>query len=482
MPPPQGGAPLPPRRALPAGGSPKGAVHMSDTIAAIATGQSVSAIGIVRVSGDEAVAVADEVFSPSDGRPMSAHRDRQLVYGRLVDASDRTLDWCLCTVSRAPHSYTGEDTAELQCHGSPVVLRAALDELFRAGARQAGPGEFTKRAFLNGRLDLTQAEAVIDIIEAETAAAASNAAGQLGGAISRKSDRIYSDIVDIISHFDAVLDYPDEDIEPFELRAYEKKLEELHAELSALLESFERGRVLREGVRAAIVGRPNAGKSSLLNALLGYDRAIVTSTPGTTRDTIEEKLLLGKTLVRLTDTAGLRRSEDEVEREGIKRALRAAGEAELIIAVFDGSEPLGDEDKETINAAKQAKKSICVINKTDLPRRLAPEDLRRSFDETVCICAKTGEGISDLERAVARLCPEPDMPAGELLTNARQAEAVRRAADALGAALDALRVGLTPDAVLTEAEAALDALAELTGRSVKDDVTDRIFSRFCVGK
>ncbi|HIS97779.1 MAG TPA: GTP-binding protein, partial [Candidatus Scatomorpha pullistercoris] len=218
------------------------------------------------------------------------------------------------------------------------------------------------------------------------------------------------------------------------------------------------------------------------NALLGYDRAIVTSTPGTTRDTIEEKLLLGKTLVRLTDTAGLRRSEDEVEREGIKRALRAAGEAELIIAVFDGSEPLGDEDTETINAAKQAKKSICVINKTDLPQRLAPEDLRRSFDETVCICAKTGEGISDLERAVARLCPEPDMPAGELLTNARQAEAVRRAADALGAALDALRAGLTPDAVLTEAEAALDALAELTGRSVKDDVTDRIFSRFCVGK
>ena len=193
----------------------EGVLEMSDTIAAIATGMSVSAIGIVRISGPGAIAAVERVFSAADGRGMSAHRDRQLVYGRLEDAQGRTLDWCLCTVSRAPHSYTGEDTAELQCHGSPVVLRAALDALFAAGCRQAGPGEFTKRAFLNGRLDLTQAEAVIDIIEAETACAAANAAGQLVGALSRRAERVYSSIVDIISHFDAVLDYPDEDIEPF---------------------------------------------------------------------------------------------------------------------------------------------------------------------------------------------------------------------------------------------------------------------------
>lgn len=456
--------------------------NMSDTIAAIATGLVVSAIGIVRVSGPEAIAAADRVFRPSDGRDMSAHRDRQLVYGRLVGSDDITLDWCLCTISRGPGSYTGEDTAELQCHGSPVVLRAALEALFKAGCRQAGPGEFTKRAFLNGRLDLTQAEAVIDIIEAETSAAASNAAGQLGGALSRRADKVYSDIVDIISHFDAVLDYPDEDLEPFELEAYEKLLLSSSDELGLLLDSFERGRILREGLRAAIIGRPNAGKSSLLNALLGYDRAIVTSRPGTTRDTIEEKLLLGGTLIRLTDTAGLRISADEVEAEGIKRALRAAEDAELIIAVFDGAEELNDEDLETIRAASGAKKSICVINKTDLPQLLDTGALSGRFSETVTLSAKTGAGLEELADAVNRLFPHPAAAAGEILTNARQAEAVGRAKEALDSAVEAMRARLTPDAVLTEAEQALGYLAELTGRSVRDDVTDRIFSRFCVGK
>lgn len=454
---------------------------MPDTIAAIATGEVVSAIGIVRVSGPGAVAAAEAVFRPADGRPMSEHRDRQLVYGRLVDAAGRVLDICLCTISRAPHSYTGEDTAELQCHGSPVVLRAALEALFAAGARQAGPGEFTKRAFLNGMLDLTEAEAVIDIIEAATAEAAVNAAGQLGGALSRRAEHVYSDVVDIISHFDAVLDYPDEDIEPFELANYASRLDAGASELRELLASFERGRVMREGVRAAIVGRPNAGKSSLLNAILGYDRAIVTAQPGTTRDTIEEKALLGGVLLRLTDTAGLREAADEAEREGVRRAFAAADGAELAIAVFDGSEPLSDADAETLAAARAAKRAICVVNKADLPRALDAAELT-GFDAVVSLSARTGEGLEALASAVAELFPAPAAPAGEILTNARQAEAVGRALAALDAARDALASGLTPDAVLTEAEDALSALAELTGRSVRDDVTDRIFSRFCVGK
>lgn len=454
---------------------------MPDTIAAIATGEVVSAIGIVRVSGPGAVAAAEAVFRPADGRPMSEHRDRQLVYGRLVDAAGRVLDICLCTISRAPHSYTGEDTAELQCHGSPVVLRAALEALFAAGARQAGPGEFTKRAFLNGMLDLTEAEAVIDIIEAATAEAAVNAAGQLGGALSRRAEQVYSDVVDIISHFDAVLDYPDEDIEPFELANYASRLDAGAAELRELLASFERGRVMREGVRAAIVGRPNAGKSSLLNAILGYDRAIVTAQPGTTRDTIEEKALLGGVLLRLTDTAGLREAADEAEREGVRRAFAAAEGAELAIAVFDGSEPLSDADAETLAAARAAKRAIGVVNKADLPRALDAAELT-GFDAVVSLSARTGEGLEALASAVAELFPAPAAPAGEILTNARQAEAVGRALAALDAARDALASGLTPDAVLTEAEDALSALSELTGRSVRDDVTDRIFSRFCVGK
>lgn len=454
---------------------------MPDTIAAIATGEVVSAIGIVRVSGPGAVAAAEAVFRPADGRPMSEHRDRQLVYGRLVDAAGRVLDICLCTISRAPHSYTGEDTAELQCHGSPVVLRAALEALFAAGARQAGPGEFTKRAFLNGMLDLTEAEAVIDIIEAATAETAVNAAGQLGGALSRRAEQVYSDVVDIISHFDAVLDYPDEDIEPFELANYASRLDAGASELRELLASFERGRVMREGVRAAIVGRPNAGKSSLLNAILGYDRAIVTAQPGTTRDTIEEKALLGGVLLRLTDTAGLREAADEAEREGVRRAFAAAEGAELAIAVFDGSELLSDADAETLAAARAAKRAIGVVNKADLPRALDAAELT-GFDAVVSLSARTGKGLEALASAVAELFPAPAAPAGEILTNARQAEAVGRALAALDAARDALASGLTPDAVLTEAEDALSALAELTGRSVRDDVTDRIFSRFCVGK
>ena len=442
---------------------------MSDTIAAIATGGTISAIGIVRVSGPGALAAADAVFRPADGRPMSAHADRLLVYGRLLDARGRVLDLCLCTVSRAPHSYTGEDTAELQCHGSPVVLRAALEALFAAGARQAGPGEFTKRAFLNGRLDLTEAEAAV------------NTAGQLGGALSRRAEAVYSDVVDIISHFDAVLDYPDEDIEPFELPAYAERLDAGAAELRRLLASFERGRVLREGLPAAIIGRPNAGKSSLLNALLGYERAIVTAQPGTTRDTIEEKALLGGVLLRLTDTAGLRAASDEAEREGVRRAFAAAEGAELVLAVFDGSQPLSEADGETLAAARGAKRAVCVLNKADLPQALDAGEFS-GFGAVVRLSARTGEGLGELAEVIAALFPAPEAPAGEILTNARQAEAVQRALAALDAACETLAAGFTPDAVLTEAEEALDALAELTGRSVRDDVTERIFSRFCVGK
>ena len=453
-----------------------------DTIAAIATGNQVSAIGIVRVSGDRAVELMDAAFRPADGRAMSAHADRQLVYGALLAEDGAALDYCLCTISRAPRSYTGEDTAELQCHGSPVVLTEALRRLFALGARQALPGEFTKRAFLNGRMDLTQAEAVVDIIDAETAAAAENAAGQLAGAVTRRTDEVYELLTDIAAHFAAALDYPDEDIEPFELSGYAGRLDAAERALDALLASFERGRVLRDGVAAALIGRPNAGKSSLLNAVLGYERAIVTDIPGTTRDTIAERALLGGVLLRLTDTAGLRSAEGEVERLGVRRALAAAEESELILAVFDGSEPLSELDDETLAVAERAKKAIAVINKSDLPQRLDAGALPGGFAAVVRVSAKTLAGLDELAGAVRALYPEPNAPAGEILTNARQAEAVRRALDALRAARDAMLAGVTPDAVLTETEEARAALGQLNGRSVGEDVTDRIFSRFCVGK
>lgn len=455
---------------------------MSDTIAAIATGNVISAIGIIRLSGDDTLAVIDRVFRPSSGKAMSESPNRKLVYGALCDTDGQTLDLCLCTISRGPSSYTGEDTAELQCHGSPTVLRAGLQALFAAGARQALAGEFSKRAFLNHRMDLTQAEAVIDLIHAESAQEAKNAVGQLGGAVLRRAQGVYDTLADIASHYHAVIDYPDEDIEDFELTAYTAALTDSIAQLQRLLDTFARGSVLHSGVPSVILGRPNAGKSSLLNALLGYDRAIVTDIPGTTRDTIEERVTLGGVLLRLTDTAGLHATADPVEALGVGRALDAAGQAALAIAVFDASEPLTADDRQVIQAAQQAQERIAVLNKSDLPAALSAEEFTADFDRVCIVSAKEHTGLASLEEAVAALFPLPDAPAGEILTNARHADAVSRALESLRAALDAMQLGVTPDAVLTEAEEAMSALGELTGASIREDITNRIFSRFCVGK
>lgn len=452
---------------------------MADTIAAIATGTQVSAIGIIRLSGDETFRVIDRLFFPYSGKKMSESADRRLIFGELRDRGGELLDVCLCTISRAPHSYTGENTAELQCHGSPTVLRAALDELFALGARQAAPGEFTKRAFLNGRMELCAAEAVADIIDAETVECAKNAAGQLSGAISRKADGIYSALTDISSHYHAVLDYPDEDIEDFQLESYEGSLTSALTELERLLQSHERGKLMTGGIPAAIAGRPNAGKSSLLNALLGYDRAIVTAIPGTTRDTIEEKLRIGRLTLCLIDTAGIRDTDDEVERLGVERSRAAMSKAELVIAVVDGSGEITDEDREVIAQAEAAPKGIVVLSKRDIAE---PDAEITTALPVVSLSSVTGDGMDELERVIAERFPLPEVPAGEILTNVRQADAVKRAIEYMRSALDAMRAGMTPDIVLTETEGAMSALGELSGRTVREDVTNRIFQRFCVGK
>ena len=456
---------------------------MNDTIAAIATGHQATAIGILRLSGPQAISALDQVFTPTSGKPMAEQPNRLLVYGTLHDAQGNALDHCLATVSRGPHSYTGEDTAELQCHGSPVLLTMALEALFGCGVRQAQAGEFTRRAFLAGKMDLTRTEAVADLIHAETQGAVYQAAGQLGGALAQVIEDIYHQLTALMAHFHAVLDYPDEDIDPFRADTIRTGLEEARAGLSALLATYERGRYIAGGVPCVLVGRPNAGKSSLLNAMVGYDRAIVTDVPGTTRDTVEARCRLGGVVLKLIDTAGLRDTEDAVERIGVARSRAALEEARLALLVVDGSEPLTAEDLAAMDEAEKAPRVLCLVNKSDRPLAADVDALRRRFPNLRVVSAATGAGLEELEGDIASLFPTGGAEAaGELLTNARQAEAARRALAGVERAGESLAAGITPDALLTDVEEALSALGELTGASVREDVTARIFQRFCVGK
>ena len=455
---------------------------MPDTIAAIATIQAPSAIGIVRLTGPDTRRILDGVFAPANGHPMSAQTPRKLVFGRALDRSGGVIDEALAVLFPGPNSYTGEDCAEIHCHGSPVVLDEVLAAAFARGARQARGGEFTQRAFLSGRMDLIQAESVADLIDAESTGAARNAVGQLQGRMSRSVGGIYDALMDVVSRFYAIVDYPDEEIEPLQQAQIEQTLAESAERLDALLATFSRGRLLKSGVPAVILGKPNAGKSSLLNALLGYERAIVTDVPGTTRDTIDARVTLGGVLLRLTDTAGLRDTADPVEAIGVHRALDAAADAALAIAVFDAARPLDDDDRQVIAAAQAAPVRIAVLNKADLPAAVQPDALAAQFDAVCVLSAKERTGLEALEQAVAERFPAPDAPAGEILTNARHAEAIGRALESLRAAREAMLLGVTPDAVLTEAEEAMAAIGELTGASIREDITNRIFARFCVGK
>ena len=453
---------------------------MSQIIAAVSTGNVVSAIGIIRMTGAGCAAVADKVFTRMNGKSLAEAPERKLVLGDLHDSQGRVIDQCCAVFTPGPNSYTGEDTVEFHCHGSPAVLAAGLDALYRAGARPAQRGEFTKRAFLNGRMDLTRAEAVIDLIEAETAEAAANAAGQVGGRLQKKLEPVYNDLKDLCSHFHAVLDYPDEDIDDFRLQEYAGAMKQDGKTLEAILSTYSQGQILKRGVRAAIVGKPNVGKSSLLNALAGYERVIVTEVAGTTRDTVEETVKVGNVLMRLIDTAGIRETEDRIEAMGVERSRKAIEGADLVILVIDSAQELSAEDEEVIDLCCELENVIVLLNKSDLEPVIEPSDL--PFMYIIRFSAQTGEGMEQFVDLVEEFF-DSEMPCdGSILTNARQYDAIRRAKEALDSALKGLKMGFTPDAVLTDVEEAMEAMGEVTGATVREDITARIFERFCVGK
>ncbi len=453
---------------------------MLDTICALATAPVSGAVGIIRISGSNAVRAADRVFFPTNGKPMSAQKTRRMVYGE-IRLNGVLLDIALAVKMTAPYSYTGEDIVELQCHGALAVLNAVLEVLWNSGTRPAKPGEFTQRAFLHGRLDLSQSEAVLDLIQAESTEAAKNAAAQLTGAIGKRFDLMYNTIADMLAHFHAVIDYPEEDIPEKQVASMVEDLQRIRPVMKDLLDTYERGKVIKDGIRCAILGKPNAGKSSLMNALAGYDRAIVTATPGTTRDTIEERITLGSFLLRLIDCAGIRDTDDDIERMGVERSREAARQAALLIVVLDGSQKLDSNDREILDIAT-GRPVIVVINKSDLPQQIENDILEAAFTHICRMSAKNGEGISSFESLLRRIFDTQSLTCGTALSNARQFDAITRAYDAVTIAHDALLSGVTPDAVLSELELALTALKELTGRYITQDVLERIFKNFCVGK
>ena len=443
----------------------------NETIAALSTAPYKAALGVIRMSGEDAVAIAEKVFS----RSLRSERSSSVIHGNIVDGP-QTVDDVLVSVFFAPNSFTGEDTVEISCHGGVYNCSRILRLLIKNGARQAKNGEFTKRAFLNGKLDLLKAEAIIDLIDSETKSEANAAVGRLKGRLSDRINALREGLLEISARLLAFIDYPDDDIEDTDAQEMRNLIINTHSELEKLIESYGSGRLIKDGVKTVIAGKPNVGKSMLMNRLLGEDRCIVTSVAGTTRDVIEESAEIGGVKLRLFDTAGLRDSDDEVEKIGVEKTVGKLSEAELILCVFDLTDRITDVPEEI---AKAKAKKIAVFNKLDLTSE-KPE-IPHGFDRAVFISAKTGEGEDGLEKAVAELFPlAKDAGESEIPANLRQYECLVAAENELAHAIE--NIGITPDALLSDIEGAISALGEMTGKTVSEEIIENIFSRFCVGK
>lgn len=456
---------------------------MSDlsAIAAISTPLGTGGVGIIRISGKNATEIADRIFVSVNDKKLSSSKGYRAYFGRIFDG-ETAVDEVVCLVFRAPHSYTGEDVVEINCHGGVVLLKKILRLVLQNGAQAAAPGEFTKRAFLNGKLDLSEAESVMTLISAQGEQGANAAFNQLEGSLSRKIEKINSSLLSLAAHIAAWVDYPDDEIEELGNNELYSTIYNAHLELCALLSNFDSGMAVTNGVEAAIVGKPNVGKSTLMNLLTGYDRSIVTEIEGTTRDVVEETVNLNGCILRISDTAGMRETGDIVEKLGVERSRKKLERAAIVFAVFDLSKPLSDEDKELIDECKD-KNVIPIINKTDLEPRLDVDYIKNKLGSPLFISAKSGDGYNELCDRVAELMGTKNFDTtSAMLVNERQRICCQKASDALKDALEALNLGLTPDAIGVCIDDAIAALLELTGQKASEAVVDEVFKQFCVGK
>lgn len=443
-----------------------------DTISAIATAIGTAGIGVIRMSGENSIDIADKIFD----KDLKKVQDRSITFGHVKNSNGEIIDEAIILIMRAPHSYTKENVVEIQCHGGAAALREVLSRTFEAGARPAERGEFTKRAFLNGRLDLTQAQAVLDIIQAKTSTALSVAQNQLLGKTSKKIREIRKNILEVLAHIEALIDFPEDDIDDIFIGDIDKKIAAQIEEIKIFLDNQKSGRILREGLETAIIGKPNVGKSSLLNFLAETERAIVTDIPGTTRDSIEEFVNIGGVPLKIIDTAGIRNSDNPVEKIGIERAKDCASRAELILALFDGSRQLSDEDFEILKIIEN-RNAIILVTKSDLPQLI---DVTK-FESYIPISVKKNLGVEKFLSAIAEKVGNVNAEMN-FVRDEREADLLRRAVKNLEEARFTLQKNIGVDFISIDLRTALELLSELTGESVTEDVIDEIFSKFCIGK
>ena len=454
---------------------------MSDTIAAIATGNSVAGIGVIRISGDNAISVAEKIFKALDGTPLSSIRGYTAKFGNVYH-NNTSFDNAIALVFRNPKSYTGEDVVELSVHGGIFIVEKTLEAVFNAGARPAEPGEFTKRAFLNGKMDLAQAEAVASLITAQGQEAAKASFNLLQGSLSNKISEILKKLVDCSALMAAWVDYPDEEIPELEEDSLLQTLSEAENYLVSLINNYENGSAMTEGVDTAIVGKPNAGKSTLMNMLSGKEKSIVTHIKGTTRDIVENSVRLDNIILHLSDTAGIHESDDIVEAIGIQKAIEKIDTASLVLAVFDGAEKLSSEDEMLIDNCK-SKPCIAVINKTDLEQKIEIEKIKNNFSHIVFISAKNNDGANELSKAVKKLLGVANVDTSQpILANKRQKMCVKNALGYITEAREGAEIGITYDAINVMIDSAIDELLTLTGKKATEEVVNNIFANFCVGK